>query len=287
MNRFMQTALQQTGDNSSVKQAKRVAGGSINESYFVETEEQQYFIKYHTDPPARFFELEAKGLDLIRQTDSIAVPEVYAYSDEKDAAFLVMEWVEGERAHNTQWKLGDRIAHMHQAFGDNHGFAYDTFIGTLPQPNGLFSNWLDYYRERRLKAQLTLGVDRGCITGKRRERLERLLMNLEKWVPANVEPSYLHGDLWGGNWLAGSGGDPYVIDPSFLYGDRHFELAFTELFGGYSGDFYRAYWDRFPLSPDYADVKPLYQLYYLLVHLNIFGEAYGSSVDAILKRYCG
>ncbi|RYG74260.1 fructosamine kinase [Lentibacillus lipolyticus] len=286
MNRFMEMALQQTGDHSSVKQAKRVAGGSINESYFVETEEQQYFIKYHHDPPARFFELEARGLDLIRQTNSIAVPEVYAYSDDKEGAFLVMEWVEGGHAHDTQWKLGERIARMHQTFGDNHGFADDTFIGTLPQPNGLFSSWLDYYRDRRLKAQLTLGTERGCITGKRRERLERLLMNLEKWVPANVEPSYLHGDLWGGNWLAGQEGEPYVIDPSFLYGDRHFELAFTELFGGYAGDFYKAYQDRFPLSPDYEDVKPVYQLYYLLVHLNIFGEAYGSSVDTILKRYC-
>lgn len=117
--------------------------------------------------------------------------------------------------------------------------------------------------------------------------MEKLLENLDKWVPDKVEPSYLHGDLWGGNWLSGPGGEPYVIDPSFLYGDRHFELAFTEVFGGYSSEFYQAYQDRFPLSPYYEDVKPLYQLYYLLVHLNMFGEAYGRSVDTILKRYTG
>lgn len=287
MNQFIEKALHQAGDNSAMKQIKRVAGGSINESYFVETDVQQYFIKHHADAPNRFFELEAKGLELIRETNSIAVPEVFTYSDARQNAFLVMEWVDGVPSADTDWKLGDRIAAMHQTFGEKHGFSDDTFIGTLPQTNGLFSSWLAYYRDRRLAAQLQLGVDRGRMTGKRRDRMESLLENLGKWVPDDAEPSYLHGDLWGGNWLTGPHGEPYVIDPSFLYGDRHFELAFTEVFGGFSPEFYRAYQERFPLSPDYEAVKPLYQLYYLLVHLNMFGESYGRFVDTILKRYVG
>ncbi|QKY71128.1 fructosamine kinase family protein [Lentibacillus sp. CBA3610] len=287
MNSLIEKALHHADDHSTIEQAKRIAGGSINESYFAKTNNGQYFIKYHSDAPDRFFELEAKGLDLIRETNSIAVPNVFAFSDEKQNAFLVMEWVEGTRAADTDWKLGDAIAEMHHASGEKHGFDYHTFIGSLPQPNGLFSSWLEYYRDRRLGAQLQLGIDRGMMPGKRRDRMETLLEKLDKWVPANVEPSYLHGDLWGGNWLAGPGGEPNVIDPSFLYGDRHFELAFTEVFGGYSNEFYRAYQERFPLSPDYEDIKPLYQLYYLLAHLNMFGEPYGRSVDTILKRYVG
>lgn len=287
MNQLIEKAVEQAGDHSSLQTVRRVAGGSINESYYVETGEQQYFLKYHQDAPNRFFELETKGLELIRETESIAVPEVFSYSDEKGQAFLVMEWVEGAPAADTDWKLGDRIASMHQTMGDKHGFPDDTFIGALPQRNGLFPSWLEYYRDRRLAAQLQLGIDRGTMTGKRRNRMEKLLESLDRWVPDDVAPSYLHGDLWGGNWLAGPGGEPYVIDPSFLYGDRHFELAFTEVFGGYSNDFYQAYEERFPLSPDYKDVKALYQLYYLLVHLNMFGEVYGRSVDAILKRYIG
>ncbi|ALX49222.1 fructosamine kinase family protein [Lentibacillus amyloliquefaciens] len=287
MNELIEKALHQAGDHSNVKSVKRAAGGSINKSYFVETDNRKYFIKYHPDAPDRFFELEAKGLALIRETNSIAVPEVYTYSDESNNACLVMEWVEGAASADTDWKLGERIAAMHQTFGEKHGFEDDTFIGTLPQTNGLFSSWLDYYRDRRLLFQLQLGIDRGRVTGKRRDRMETLLDNLDKWIPGDADPSYLHGDLWGGNWLSGPGGEPYVIDPSFLYGDRHFELAFTEVFGGYSSDFYRAYQEHFPLSPDYEDIKPLYQLYYLLVHLNMFGEAYGRSVDTILKRYAG
>lgn len=287
MNKFIEQALHTAGDFSTPKQIKQTFGGSINESCFVETDERKYFIKYHSDAPERFFEMEAKGLRLIKETNTISVPEVLAYSDEKNNAFLVMEWIEGQKTLNTEEKLGDQIAKMHHVFGNQHGFPDDTFIGVLPQPNGLFANWLEYYRDRRLAAQLKQGVEQSRIMGNRRGRLDKLLVNLDKWIPENVEPSYLHGDLWGGNWLVGAGGKPYVIDPSFLYGDRHFELAFTDLFGGYSHNFYLAYKDRYPLMDNYEEVKPLYQLYYLLVHLNIFGESYGPRVDAILKRYIG
>ncbi|GAA0604224.1 fructosamine kinase family protein [Virgibacillus siamensis] len=287
MNTVIETALREAGDDTKPATVKKSHGGSINESYFVETGQQKYFIKYHPNAPERFFELEAKGLERIKQTNSISVPDVMAYSDDKGSAYLVLEWVEGSKTAQTESMLGDRIARMHQAVGEQHGFSDDTFIGVLPQPNGLFNSWVEYYRDRRLAAQLKQGINQKSITGKRRDRLEKLINDLDKWIPIDAAPSYLHGDLWGGNWLVGAGGIPYVIDPSFLYGDRHFELAFTELFGGYSADFYQAYKERFPLMPDYEDVKPLYQLYYLLVHLNIFGEMYGGAVDSVLKQYVG
>jgi len=196
-----------------------------------------------------------------------------------------MEWVEGGKKSETQTMLGHNLAALHENVGQKHGFAEDTFIGILPQPNGLFTSWLEYYRDRRLTAQLQQGIRQNRVTGKRREKMEKLLDQLGDWIPCDVPPSYLHGDLWGGNWLTGPGGEPYLIDPSVLYGDRHFELAFTELFGGFSTAFYEAYKARYPLVANYEEIKPLYQLYYLLVHLNIFGESYGPQVDSVLSRY--
>lgn len=166
-----------------------------------------------------------------------------------------------------------------------HGFQNDTYIGLLPQPNELLANWLEYYRDYRLGSQINQGIERGVITGKRREKLERLMDRLDEWIPSFVEPSYLHGDLYGGNWIIGPGGEPFIVDPSFLYGDRHFEIAFTEVFGGFSQKFYDAYNEVFPLRPDYEDIKQIYQLYYLLAHLNLFGETFGSRVDGILDYY--
>lgn len=285
MNERIKTALQEAGDTTALKAIERAAGGSINESYFVETAKRRYFVKYHADAPARFFEIEAKGLAHIRATNTIAVPETFTFSDQPGNGFIVMEWLEGQKTDNTEKELGEKLAAMHQSIGDRHGFEEDTFIGILPQPNGWFSNWLDYYRNRRLTAQLNQGIANNRITGRWRKQLEDIIDRLEQWIPADVPPSCLHGDLWGGNWITGPQGKPYLIDPSPLYGDRHFELAFTELFGGYSARFYEAYYSSLAPDENYKNRKPLYQLYYLLVHLNIFGESYGSGVDAILKRY--
>lgn len=169
--------------------------------------------------------------------------------------------------------------------GPNHGFQNDTYIGLLPQPNGLKPNWLEYYREYRLQSQIKYGSDKGVIQGKRLQKLNSLLERLDKWIPAFIEPSYLHGDLYAGNWIVGPAGQPYLVDPSFLYGDRHLDMAFTELFGGFSKEFYDAYEAVNPLRPDFDDIKPLYKLYYLIVHLNMFGESYGNDVDLILNKY--
>ena len=122
----------------------------------------------------------------------------------------------------------------------------------------------------------------------RRSRLERLMGCLDEWIdPAAIRPSLLHGDLWAGNYFAGPDREPVLIDPAIYYGDREVELAFTELFGGFSADFYAAYNEAWSLSPGYPDRKRLYQLYPLLVHLNHFGEGYGSAVDGVLAHYVG
>src|SRR5699024_7536471 len=114
------------------------------------------------------------------------------------------------------------------------------------------------------------GIEKELIKGHREKQLKKLMERLDEWVPSFAEPSHLHGDLYAGNWIVGPGGEPYIVDPSFLYGDRHFEIAFTELFGGFSSKFYEAYEESYPLSKDYEDVKPIYQLYYLLAHLSLF-----------------
>ena len=78
---------------------------------------------------------------------------------------------------------------------------------------------------------------------------------------------------------------PYLIDPAVYYGDREIDIAFTYLFGGYSKAFYDQYQTEFPLEKEFTDRLPIYQLYYLLVHLILFGESYGSAVDRILQKY--
>jgi fructosamine-3-kinase len=104
-------------------------------------------------------------------------------------------------------------------------------------------------------------------------------------APAEEDgPSLLHGDLWSGNVLSASS-EPALIDPAVYRGHREADLAMAELFGGFDARFHAAYREAWPLLPGYAETRrPIYQLYYLLVHVNLFGGGYGTQTVATLRR---
>lgn len=287
MQQLFEKVLQRIDAHDIVRSVRAVTGGDINEAYYVRSKNREFFVKMNRSVEPAFFEFEKMSLDRIRQTGTIHVPNVYGvYTDEeKKIPMLWMEWITGEKSRFTDDWLGERLVAMHRTEGKGFGLDGKSFIGKLEQENQMRDDWAEYYRGYRLGGQLEFGVNRKTITGRRREKLLTIMERIERWIPAKPLPSLLHGDLWGGNWMTGKEGNPYLIDPSVLYGDHEFELAFTELFGGFSPRFYDAYNSVFPLSDTYEDKKPLYQLYYLLVHLNMFGEAYGPPVDRILQRY--
>lgn len=54
------------------------------------------------------------------------------------------------------------------------------------------------------------------------------------------------------------------------------------LFGGFSPTVFSAYEEAWPLAPGAADRVPLYQLYPILVHVNLFGGGYVGSLQQAL-----
>lgn len=285
---MLEEKLKQIGDNSTIETMTPVSGGDINRAYYVKTKKQEYFIKTNNHANSDFFQVEVNGLERIRSTQTIAVPEVYYFDNStgNQEMMLIMEWIDVEETAATEQQLAEQLASMHTVGGASaYGLDQSTYVGELTQSNGWHKNWADYYRECRLQPQLDMALECNRMNQKRRLKLETLIRDIDKYLPSEPMVSLLHGDLWGGNWITGHAGKPYLIDPSVLYGDHLFELAFTELFGGFSSTFYSQYQEVLPLADYYQDVKPIYQLFYLLVHLNMFGEVYGGSVDHILTRY--
>ncbi|ASS90048.1 fructosamine kinase family protein [Aeribacillus pallidus] len=287
---ILRKALDEIGDRTAVIQCKNVSDGDINSSYYVQSECRSYFAKINKNVPPRFFQSEAVGLELLRKTNTVKVPNVYYVMEAENGSYslLLLEWIEGEKTKQTAALLGQAVAQLHhQYYGSHFGLAEDNYIGWLPQKNGLYENWMDYFIECRLPPQIQLAEQKGRMPTYRRNKIEKLLASLERWLPEKCRHSLLHGDLWGGNWIVGANGVPYLIDSSVFYGHYEFEIAFTELFGRFPDQFYEAYNEIQPLSPEYKERKELYQLFYLLVHLNLFGETYGYSVDRILQKYVG
>jgi fructosamine-3-kinase len=262
-----------------------VEGGDINDAARVETGDARYFVKWNTAPLPRMFEAEARGLQLLTDAHALRIPRVVALIDQPPA--LVLEWIDlGVNKQAAAEALGRGLAQQHRSTAPAYGLDHDNTIGSNPQRNTPARSWLEFYREQRLGAQRDLAQQRGYLTPDRARRLDRVMNQLDRWIDESVvTPALLHGDLWGGNALIDAQGQPVLIDPAVYYGDREAEIAFTELFGGFGARFYAAYHEAWPLDRGYIDRRDLYNLYHLLNHLNLFGEGYGGSVDAILRRY--
>jgi fructosamine-3-kinase len=288
----IEQALREAGHQSAVQRIERISGGDINEAARVETADGRYFVKWHNSPPPRFFDCEADGLRLLQASGMVRVPAVIASGtvEGSTTACLILEWIEraSGKAFEAADMLGRQLAAMHRQRQPFYGLDTDNYIGRLPQANTRSESWIAFYRDQRLGVQRDLARRQGRMPVHREKLLDAVMNHLNKWIDeTQCQPSLLHGDLWGGNWLVAQDGTPVLIDPAVYYGDREADLAMTALFGGFPTAFYAAYAEAFPLSPGHEIRQPLYQLYYLLCHLNLFGESYGGSVDAVLRKFAG
>ena len=259
-----------------------VSGGDINQAHEAcLADGRRVFVKSNRDAPATMFEAEARGLVWLGQAHALRVPAVIAQGRD----FLVLECLRpGRRKADFDDLLGRGLAALHRAGAATFGLDHDNFIGRLPQANRPLPTWADFYRERRLLPQLQLAVDGHRASAAMRRGFDQLLARLEELVGPPEPPARLHGDLWGGNAMIDEQGMPCLIDPAVYGGHREVDLAMMRLFGGFAPRVFSAYDEAFPLSPGHAVRVPLYQLYFLMVHVNLFGGSYVASVEHALAR---
>jgi fructosamine-3-kinase len=58
-----------------------------------------------------------------------------------------------------------------------------------------------------------------------------------------------------------------------------------KLFGGFDDRLFSAYDEAFQLKPDWEKRIKLWQLYYILAHLNLFGGHYYTQAKEIMSQY--
>ncbi len=272
-----------------------VGGGSINSSYRVTgTGGQEYFIKINSASLEMMFQVEFDSLNELSQAlslkaNSMHVPQPVCFGTADLDSYLVLEHLNISPSGDSKM-LGQALAEMHKITASQFGWYQNNIIGSTPQSNQKHNNWLTFWREERMRPQFEMLYDKGY--KKYLQPLsDKLLDNLDSLLANHTpEASLLHGDLWSGNYGFTEGftkaGQPIIFDPALYYGDRETDLAMTELFGGFSADFYQAYNDCWPLDVGYNNRKTLYNLYHILNHANLFGTSYLNQAISMMERLC-
>lgn len=293
-----------------VVESHAIAGGDINEALGATLADgRRVFVKTNASAPADMFEREAEGLRWLASAQALRVPEVIEI--QRDA--LVLELItSGERAADYDELLGRGLATLHQKHPRTFGFRRDNYIGTLKQTNAspayqastltqerlgpapivdepsaaeryATNDWATFYRDYRLGPMISRA--RTHFDARAHLILDTLLDRLPDLVGEPEPPARLHGDLWSGNVHVDENGAPCLIDPAVYGGHREVDLAMMRLFGGFSERVFEAYAEAYPLLPNAEERTKLYQLYPLLVHVNLFGGSYVAQAVEAAKAY--
>lgn len=285
-----------------------IGGGCIHHGARIDTDAgTTYFLKWNASAAQGMFEAEADGLQAIRASGSLRAPSVVAWGED----WLLLEYVATARpAADTHERLGRGLAAMHTSASERtFGWRRDNWIGSLPQANRPAASWADFWRDRRLAPQLERARLGGYLQDATATRALDAVLEVIPTALADVtRPELVHGDLWGGNWLVAEvmepspgtvaqrgghdgrrdplrRGEPVLIDPAVYLGHGEVDLTMSELFGGFERAFYDAYHEVRGISAEYrAYRRDLYQLYYLLVHVNLFGASYEASALRAAQR---
>jgi len=264
--------------------ATPLSGGCINQTFRISGRDgRHFFVKLNDAHKLPMFATESAGLEAIAATKTVRVPQPITHGTAGQQAFLVLEYLDLNGSGDARL-LAEQLAALHRVQAKQFGWQQDNTLGETAQPNGWSSDWIAFWRERRLGLQLDLAACNGY-GGKLQEMGHRLMERLPEFFDGyRPVPSLLHGDLWGGNHAYTTDGTPVLFDPAPYYGDREADLAMTELFGGFGPDFYATYRAAWPLDTGYATRKNLYNLYHILNHANLFGGGYARQAEQMMQR---
>eukprot|EP00164_Ancoracysta_twista_P019872 GFYU01035201.1.p1 GENE.GFYU01035201.1~~GFYU01035201.1.p1 ORF type:complete len:213 (-),score=38.95 GFYU01035201.1:303-941(-) len=194
-------------------------------------------------------------------------PKVYYAGDEG----IMMDYIESGPTDETD--LARQIATLHRHKAPMYGDEEDGYLALFPLPKGTSADWKDLWTNYRIRPLAKA-------TAKRlgSSLLAKINEMCDKCTPPIEGACLIHGDLWCGNVVYGKDG-AYLIDGSVWYGERGVDLAMMELFGGFGRTFWQQYEALFPIPSEVRATIPYYQVYYLLVHVYLFGSGYVSQTE--------
>lgn len=267
---------------SDLIDVQSVGGGCISDAKCVryrdaEGRSRVVFAKSNSESFLSNFQAEWEGLLQLGRPEVISVPTPIAVGIAGGSSWLITAWIDqGRRGGDYFRRFGEQLAQLHRAtLGQKIGLDHQNFLGSARQINTPCDRWVDFFAEHRIGFQIGWAVDQGLADEGLRRDCQQIVDTMDDLLAGrDEETSLLHGDLWSGNYLSDSDGNPVIIDPAIYHGCREAEFGMIRLFGSCPSEFYEAYHDTFPLPDGWQRRIGVYVLYHLLNHLNLFGSGY-------------
>ena len=202
--------------------------------------------------------------------------------------FLIMSFIDNNNylPNKTDSDLLDAIISIHSKKSNNYGLSFDTQIGGLQQSNSNSKNWVEFYREKRLRYIFDLINKNKPMDKAINTKIELLLKKMDNFIPNKPKPSLLHGDLWEGNILFKNKKFSGFIDPGSFYGHNELEVSYLRWFNPKFIDmnFLDKYNDHISIDKYFVIYEPIYQLYYSLLNVYLWDRSYIENVRGLLNK---
>ena len=247
----------------------------------------EVFVKLGTKPFSHEqFEMEAKGLDYIRDHTTVRSPHVIGVVHLENEVLLILEVIKSVRPQTKAdyEALGRGLAALHRVSSEQCGFEHPTYLGIFRQDNTWKDSWREFYGECRLLDTMKIAVHAGAMNAKECAVIEKLVSRLPVVCPEPKSFSLLHGDPWLGNLLF-DGKELVLIDCSLYYGNREIDLTTVDFFFPVSEHFFDAYEEVFPKEDGFRERADLWRINQWLGHVALYGDKYKEKLWSAVHNY--
>jgi fructosamine-3-kinase len=286
------------GESAELAEVKHLEGGVINTTVCLTLADgQRAVLKISPHRVNREYEREAHQLKLLRSFD-IPAPQVYRLetgSLDAPHSFILMEFIDGvdlteAKQRCSQEQFDALQQHLAEIMLRMHSNTEDMYGRVLPgYEHPVFRLWPDFFRH--VHGPMVREAEKNNeLSPKARKQIRKIHDQLDRLIVHGDSPRLVHWDIWTSNLLAKPDADGNwkicgVLDPNCKYAHAEAEIAYMDLFHTSTQAFTKAYQQARRLDDEYHQVrKPIYQLYSLIDHVNLFGHDYVKPMLAALDR---
>ena len=258
----------------------------INCVKIITEDKKKYIVKYYEKKNSNFNAIKSEADNLLYFNN--LNQKYFPFVHNKNSNYLIISFINNNslKPDKIEDDLLNAIVSIHKFKKKYYGFNFDTQIGGLKQDNTKSTNWVEFYREKRLGYIYDLINSSLPMEMSMNKKIEILLKKLDNFIPSSPQASLLHGDLWEGNILFKNKKFVGFIDPGTFYGHNELEIAYLTWFNPnfIKNGFLDEYNNIINIDKEYKKYEPIYQLYYSLLNVYLWDRKYIEDVERLLKK---